>query len=310
MRVAAVLSIAVLCSAGLAWSQEEEIATFRTSVSVVRVDAQVSGPDGRTVAGLGKSEFRVYDEDQVREIVDFQSETEPLHLLLLLDVSGSMSRTLGEMSARTTEALRQLREQDRVALMVFAERFELIQDWTPERDKIGERITNSVFKSQWGRGTVYNDALMAAIRQFDKVKAKGRRSIVIVSDGLGTRGSFGDAAVMKAAQDADVVVNLIQMGSAEGAAAARVRYTDPSNMLPSIAEYVRTTGGETASGQDAAEMLKRVVGRIATRYTMQYPAPSGQAGTFRKIRVELTPEARKRNPGATITARTGYYVDP
>jgi hypothetical protein len=56
--------------------------------------------------------------------------------------------------------------------------------------------------------------------------------------------------------------------------------------------------------------LARIVRQIATRYSFQYAAPpKGQPGAFRRIRVELSPAAQRRYPGAVIQARTGYYVD-
>ncbi|HYP14521.1 MAG TPA: VWA domain-containing protein [Bryobacteraceae bacterium] len=286
---------------------QEDIATFRTSVSVVRVDALVTDRTGRSVGNLERTDFRVFDENQPREIVGFNRETEPLDLVLLLDVSGSMSRVLGEMSNRATEALRQLRPGDRVAVMVFAERQQTVQDFTEERSKIGESITNSVFKTQWGQGTIYNDALLQAVRSFDQGKKKGRRSLLLVTDGQGTAGKVSNAEVSRALQDADVVMNAILVG--RGESGSNSRYRDPSGAPPDISEYVRSTGGEIVSGTDAAKLLKGIVASIATRYSLEYPAPQGEPGSFRSIRVELTDEARKRHTGAVIKARTGYHVD-
>src|SRR5207247_6816499 len=65
--------------------------TFRSGVSNVRVDAQVvEGQDG--VKDLKQEDFVVYDEKQPQKILYFGRDAEPVSLLLLLDVSGSMKQ--------------------------------------------------------------------------------------------------------------------------------------------------------------------------------------------------------------------------
>ena len=51
-----------------------------------------------------------------------------------------------------------------------------------------------------------------------------------------------------------------------------------------------------------------MIERIRFRYTLAYRAPHAVAGTFRRIHVELTPDARRRYPSAVLHARTGYYA--
>ena len=70
---------------GVLAGQEEPVATFKTSVSLVKVDAKVSGRDGRSINDLTKDDLVVFDEDSRRDIVEFdrESETQPLRLVLL-----------------------------------------------------------------------------------------------------------------------------------------------------------------------------------------------------------------------------------
>jgi len=90
---------------------------FRAGVTIVRVDAQVI--NGRqVVADLDQSSFRVFDEGVEQPIEYFGRDSEPLSLLLLLDVSGSMKRRLQEMAAVSRRALDALHDGDRVAVVV------------------------------------------------------------------------------------------------------------------------------------------------------------------------------------------------
>src|SRR4051812_17150543 len=76
--------------------KQDEIPVFRAEVNLVKVDAEVVGRDQKNIAELSQQDFQLYDENQLREIAYFGKESEPLDLLLLLDVSGSMRKSLEE----------------------------------------------------------------------------------------------------------------------------------------------------------------------------------------------------------------------
>src|SRR5687767_1778180 len=215
--------------------QVDETPTFRTSVAVVKVDTKVTGRDGRSINDLTKDDFLVFDEDNPRPILDFgrESVTEPLRLLLLLDVSGSMSRLLGEMSAKAAEALRQLHSGDQVGVMVFATNTELVLPFTSEMKRVSAAIVDSVYKATRGRSTFTNEALLAAASYVNKQSAAGRRAILIVTDNEGARMSAQDAEVLRALHEADVVLNAIIVGAMKKPPAPG-RYSNPASMPPDM----------------------------------------------------------------------------
>ncbi|HTB16878.1 MAG TPA: hypothetical protein VK708_02130, partial [Bryobacteraceae bacterium] len=93
---------------------EEATPTFKTGVSDVRVDVQVTEGD-KLIKDLAKTDFAVTDEGQPQSIVSFAHGDEPVTLILLLDVSGSMQKYIDEISMEAREALDHLRPGDRVA---------------------------------------------------------------------------------------------------------------------------------------------------------------------------------------------------
>jgi Ca-activated chloride channel homolog len=288
----------------------EDVPTFRTSVSLVKVDAKVAGRDGRSVNDLTKADFVVFDEGKQREIVDFshESETQPLRLLLLLDVSNSMSRLLGEMSTKAAEALRPLHTGDEVGVMVFASKVETVLPFTSELKSVPATIVDNVFKTTRGRDTYLNEALVSAAKYLDEQPAPGRRAILVVTDNEGARLAAKDADVLRALHDADVVLNAVLVGGAKKPRAAG-RYSDPATLPPDVYQFVSNTGGDVIADDDPATALARIVRQIATRYSFQYPPPSAEPGEFRRIRVELAPAAQRKYPGAVVQARTGYYAE-
>src|SRR5262249_29631410 len=64
--------------------KQDEIPIFRAGVTLVRVDVEVTGRDQKNIGDLTQQDFRVFDENEQREIAYFGKESEPLDLLLLL----------------------------------------------------------------------------------------------------------------------------------------------------------------------------------------------------------------------------------
>src|ERR1700730_2704358 len=85
----------------------QDRSTFRADVSQVHVDAEVLGKDGRIVTGLSKNDFRVFDEGQEQEVIGFAAEEQPLDLILLFDISGSMRSTFVKVARVAQQALQQ-----------------------------------------------------------------------------------------------------------------------------------------------------------------------------------------------------------
>ncbi|HUS04663.1 MAG TPA: VWA domain-containing protein [Bryobacteraceae bacterium] len=301
------LLILIVSSFGQAQEAAENIPLFRSEVSLVKVDVSVAGADGRTIGGLERGDFRVLDEGQPQSIAAFDRETDPLAMILLVDVSGSMRPSLTELVRSTQEALSRLHPGDRVGLMLFASRVQLVEPFTSDFHAIRTRLLTSIYKQTLGQDTFTNEALLAAAREMRALPPATRRAIVMVTDNGGERKALQDAEVIRALQDANAVLSAIIVGKAQGPSGPS-RYADPTSGAPDVRKYVRGTGGDFADVGDVGDLFKKLIGTIRTRYTFQYAAPAAETGTFRRIRVELSPEAGRRNPGAVIQAREGYYA--
>jgi VWFA-related protein len=303
-----------LCAVVLATrllSQDDVTPTFKTSVSLVKVDTKVTARDGRSINDLTKDDFLVFDEDSQRNIVEFgrESETQPLRLVLLLDVSGSMSKLLGKMSEKASDALRHLHPGDQVSVMVFASKTDIVLPFTADLQKVPEAIVMNVFKTTSGRETYLNEAIIAAAGYLKDQPAAGRKAILVVTDNEGAQAAMKDMDVLRSLHGADAVLNAILVGPAKKPRGGPGPYSDPASTPPDVYRFVENTGGDVIADEDAANALGRIVRQIATRYNFQYAAPQAEPGVFRRIRVELSPSAQRRYPGAVIQARTGYYVD-
>ncbi len=301
MRYALAFLLAFLFNPG---ASPQDAPLFRSGVALVRVDAQVTGRNGRTIEDLTADDFAVFDEEKQQKIAHFGRESEPLDLLLLLDVSGSMSRSLQLLAAAARGALKQLYESDRVSVMLFARRAEVREDFTSDFSGVADWLRDAVQDRSLGAGTAINQAIVTAAAHIGKQPVRGRRAILIVTDNQSLNYQVTDEDAVKALYRADAVLNAIVIGAfAHPAPPIRPRGANPDFTPADVLKLAQQTGGEALAGGKIGETFLQMVERIRARYNIQYAAPAPDAEGFRRIRVELT--TRK---GATVRARAGYYA--
>jgi VWFA-related protein len=302
------LAVLLLAASTLAIpSQSADVLTFRTEINLVKVDVKVSDSHGTNHTGLSQGDFLVFDENEPRQITHFNRDTEPLDLVLLLDVSNSMTPSLTAMAARTREALAQLHPGDRVALLLFSTRSEIAQPFTTDFHQIQNRILDSIYKRSLGSSTLMNEALVNAAGSLNPEPRTSRRAILIVTDNQSARQTTTDDQVSRALSDTDAILYAMLVGNAPHPPPAG-RYTNPAGAPPDVFQYTSRTGGEVIGGANPGDAFRKIIEKILTRFTLDYAAPTAEPGAYRHIRIELTPDAKRRYPDAKIEAREGYYV--
>lgn len=299
--------------AGVATGQQpptaQEAPTFQAGVSLVKVDVQVID-GGRLVPDLTVGDFVILDEGEPQSIVHFGRDAEPLWVLLLLDVSGSMRKRLEEMAAASRRALQSLMPGDHVGVMLFSRRTATRQVFTAEPAVVANEIGNAAGERGLGSGTRINASIIEAAHHVRRqLEGKqGRRAILILTDNSGVNYQMPDEKVLKALYDADTVLNAIVTGKARPPARPRQdRYVNPDFTPSDVFRLARETGGEVVRANKAGQAFETMMESMRTRYGLHYHAPEGAPRSFREIKVELTAAARKRHRRAVVRARSGYY---
>jgi Ca-activated chloride channel family protein len=296
----------------LAWAafaqQPQETPVFRADVTMVRVDAQVL--EGKhLLGGLTKEDFLVFDEGQPQKIVYFGRESEPVDLVLLLDVSGSIRRYVRQMASAARDALRQLKADDRVAIMLFSRRSAVREEFTTNLAEIEKELREAVREKGLGSGTRINASIISAARYVHRQqRGSGRRAILVLTDSIGLNYQVPDEKVLRALYEADSVLNAMVVGRGEQPKPPKPGIELNPDFTPSdVFHLAEETGGEAVKARRADTSFREMMERLRTRYSIHYRAPG--TGSFRRIRVELSPEARRRHPRAVVRARSGYYAD-
>lgn len=287
----------------------QEPAVFRARVSLVHVDAEVVGEDGRILTGFSRDDFRVLDEGKEQTIVEFSTEEQPLDLILLFDISGSMQLNVEAVGAAARQGLQELRHGDRVAVMVFNTRTRVIAPFTEDLAAVERTVREDVLALNFGGGTLIQKAVDDAARLFSsEPQTQRRRAVLIVTDNIGIR-TRREESVVRDYWEADALLSGLILRNKTFATIHTIgTVLGPQTLLmeAGMKGIAAKTGGDAIRADDPGPAFVDMMRRIRNRYSLYYRAPAGKPGQLRTIRVELTAGAQKRFPKARVRARHGY----
>lgn len=316
--------IAILClvaftaAAQTQKKADEDETTIRISTEIVLLDAQVlRKKNGLVVSSLNKEDFEVYEDGVKQEISFFGKDKLPLSIMLLIDTSGSVRPVIEIIRDGAMEALRRLKPDDEVAVMVFGEQTKLIQPFTKDRMQIVTQIGGLLNATQVGVGTSLHTALRDAARKMDTASNPlSRRVIISVTDNIATAYRWGDLA------EQDVTDSIYDSGSVvcgvvvktQGPRALnifdRVDKNDPYRRRINLERFVDETGGEVQFVPviEVNQKLTELIEHLRTRYSIGYTSTNPNLdGKFRRVRVAVNKAAQKREGEVQVRTRQGYY---
>lgn len=263
---------------------------IKVDSNLVVLNATITDADGKTVQGLQKNRFSIF-EDGVEQTIDyFSAEETPFAAVVLLDSSGSMEERMSMARAAAIRFLAGLRENDLAAVYRFDSTVKKIQDFSSSRD-----IDETVFEVKSGGMTVLNDAIVKAA-EILSTRPEKRRAIVVLSDGEDTQSGRSADHALKAALQANAVIYSVDMSAMEG--------TRRFQNIGVLKNFSEKTGGRFVSSPGGAQMrqaFEQIVAELGTQYTLAYEPKNSKAdGKWRSI------ELRVARNGLHIRTRKGY----
>jgi len=172
----------LVVAAGVAMADDDQ-PVFRSDVSLGRIDVLVLDRAQSPIRGLRKDDFLLRQNGKPVPIRDVASEDQPLDVLLLLDVSGSMRVHVGKVAAAAHGALAVLGDQDRVGIMVFTSHSRMELPFRNDLNEVERKLDSLVQTEPFNGGTNINGALLDAAAYVERNgRPQMRRAIVIVTD--------------------------------------------------------------------------------------------------------------------------------
>ena len=159
---------------------------LKVDVEFVTLNFSVRDKDRHYVDNLRKEDFLVSEDGIPRPIDHFDSESVPLSVVILLDLSNSTKTQFSEMKTASACINNLLHSQDEVAVVAFSNYPLLIEEFSRNQRYL-PLLLESTFWEFSGATNIY-DSVYLASRKLVLVGPEKRRVIILISDGQGNRG--------------------------------------------------------------------------------------------------------------------------
>jgi len=281
--------------------QSEPATTLKVDVNLVNVFVTVTDQHGAPVGGLTRENFVLKEDDRAQTIKVFDKESAlPLSIALAIDTSLSTRQDLPlEQASAKRFAHEIMRPVDGLSVYAFSE---VVREATPGYTADLKRIDESIDHIRVGAATALYDAIYLASRALDH--RKGRKVIVLITDGGDTVSTVDYKAAVRAAEEAEALVYSIIVVPIESSAGREI---GGEHALIQLSE---DTGGKyyyATSITQLDEAFHKISDELRTQYLLAYyPSQSTSFSQFRRIEVNLVgvPESS----GYRARHRAGYYT--
>lgn len=273
--------------------------TLNVDVKLVNVFVNVTDKTGAIIGGLKKEDFAISEDNRPQTISVFERQSElPLNIALAIDTSGSVKKDMAiEKSAAERFARTILRPQDKMALYEFATYVRELSGFTNKYSQI-QRGFDSL---RGGDATALYEAIYLASGRLAPLK--GRRVLILISDGGDTAQSTTYAQALEQARRGEVMIYSLIDVPIEASAG---RDTGGEHALITLSEE---TGGKHFYVSDGGldQAFAKVSEDLRTQYLIGY-YPHNQVKGINFHRIEVT-IPRAADGSFNISHRTGYYSD-
>jgi Ca-activated chloride channel homolog len=283
-------------------------------VNVVVTAAANSGGPTNALLDFKQEDFEILENGVPQEIANFsRNADQPLRMVMLFDTSTSIAQTLDfERRAAARFFERVIRPQDRASVFSVATDVEVLQEFT-NRTPL---LINAIRKLDANGATSLYDGIYLAA---DYIKnARGRRVIVIVSDGGDTTSNKSLLDALAQAQKSDALIFAVFTGNpwrsqnlrdlaAERALETLTAETGGEVFKPRLAPRKKISRYDEETEEISLKELDRAFTDLAEQLRTQYvlgfySTNEKRDGAFRKLSVRI------KKPGYLARARTGYYA--
>lgn len=320
----------LLVFGGVSFAQDDVV---KVDTTIVRLNVGVVDAKGNVITNLNKDSFAVFEDDVKQNISRFEPVTAPFSVVMLFDVSGSTKSFRQQMAQAANRFTDALSAEDRVAVMTFNEKYELLTDFTTNQKNIKYAI-NLVGTSGKAGSTKLYKALDEALKKLRR-EGNRRKAIVVLTDGVDTEFESEDRKVAGNSTNAEEAAKLIKadrnpflakiLDTADNQGVTIYPLALPSgdpNRLPDpmpfqVARYkaarerlqllANRTGGQLNVMNRLDEMSRLyavVAADLRTLYSIEYePAiEKTRDGKWRAIKLEIN------RPELVVRTRPGYYA--
>lgn len=290
--------------------------TIKFQTDLIAFEATITDANGKPVRGLEAKDFKMFENGIERKFDFFEpirktsSESRPLSVVFVLDVSGSVTNEeLIKLRNSLQNFINHLADYNSYfAVMSFGMEVKTLQGFTNKPDKL-EKTFSKILKEQEGLSTHAYDATDDAIRLLAKKAPRTgknklmKRAVILITDGFPVGDTVAPKTVIERANDSETSIYTIILPSFS-------RLQGNQKPLPTpleVSGLVERTGGRSlyANDRDFEPIFKSLEEELTSSYALAfYPSDEArQSGKFYEVKIEVLNGLKvKQN-------RNGYQVN-
>src|SRR6266850_3380106 len=278
----------------------EKPTTLKIDVDLTLVNATVTDSLGRYVSGLEGPHFQIWEDKVEQRVEYFNAEDVPISVGLIVDISGSMKDKISTAVNAATTFLKTGNPEDEYFVVEFANRPELMSDFTSDVSKLTSKLITIQAKGM----TAMYDSVYLGLEKL-KEGSNPKKALLLITDGEDNRSRYTFQNVRDFVKEQDVQIYAIgitdQWNSQLGAG-----HTGRAM----IEELSDLTGGR-AFFPDSVYELEDICTKIAVELKNQYvigyhSTNAAKDGKWRKLRMKVNPP--KGIQHLNVRSKAGYYA--
>lgn len=243
---------------------------------------------------LTADDLEILEDGEPQKVDTFQEAVQPVSIILALDASGSMRKSVTDVVESAREFVAALRPEDALALGMFSDRSVFVHDLTTKREDTLAGIDGYTAKG----GTALYDALSDAFTRLRQVE--GRRAIVVMTDGRDENNAGNGPGSVRRYEE---VTELLKQGTSTVFTIGLGAKVDQ----PLLRQMAELSGGLALFPRDVKELAseyQRIVEDLRRRYIVAFTSSHPQHdGRWRAVTVRV-----KNLPEATVRSVGGYFA--
>lgn len=272
--------------------------SVKVDVDLVLIHAAVTDPSGRSVMGLDKTSFTLW-EDRVQQEIQYFSSTEvPVSVAIVFDVSSSMADKLQSSREAVDAFLRLGNPEDEYALIEFNSRPRLTQDF--DQDYV--RFQNHLISTSAAGSTALYDAVYLGIEKL-RHSHQPRKALLLVTDGEDNHSRYTFTDIKELAMESDVQLFAIRIGGLTNPTETKGHKSGGAVLQ----ELVSVSGGQVFfanNGQGLEQICSNISETLRNEYMIGYaPTNRNKDGKWRGLKLKVNTSPRVR-----VRVRSGYYA--
>ncbi len=291
-------------------SPSAQIMTLKVVTGIVAISAVVKTKDGEARQGLSKNDF-ILKQDGKDEPITYFSEGSalPLSLALMVDTSASQRTFVGDETIASDVFFQTMLEHpdDQAALVEFGATVQQLRGMTGVPNDLHLALSHLNTRASPAGGTLLYDAVYAVAKTVLSTQ-KGRKAMVILSDGgdNGSRHSIAEAIEQAQRADVQVYSILYSMWNTLNASSGTAPARDPG--LDALQKLSESTGGRVftvSRNLSLREIYAQISRDLRLQYELGYkPPPDTSPNSYHKL------ELKAKEKKLTVQARKGFFAPP